>query len=313
MNVYVINSDSYLLINEKINEIIKNSQNITTFDLNINSLEEVIIEANYFSMFDEVKYIIVKNANFFGTDKIKDKDNDLLIKYLENPSNKTVIIFVSASKLDMRKKITKIVKDKYSLIVIPNLKPYEIENRLKNYFLKENYKVTDDTLKYIVSNSLNNYDIVMGEALKIVLYYNEPTLIKYNDVVSIVAKSLNTNNFLFVDAVVNNDLEKSLSLYQDLKVMKVEPTVLISLLARDFRIMFNIKNMQKEGIQEYEIMNNLGLADWQFNKYLNKVFPYKIKELESILTKLANLDLDIKRGKIDRFIGLELFILDMCS
>ena len=313
MNVYVINSDSYLLINEKINEIIKNSQNITTFDLNINSLEEVIIEANYFSMFDEIKYIIVKNANFFGTDKIKDKDNDLLIKYLENPSNKTVIIFVSASKLDMRKKITKMVKDKYSLIVIPNLKPYEIENRLKNYFLKENYKVTDDTLKYIVSNSLNNYDIVMGEALKIVLYYNEPTLIKYNDVVSIVAKSLNTNNFLFVDAVVNNDLEKSLSLYQDLKVMKVEPTVLISLLARDFRIMFNIKNMQKEGIQEYEIMNNLGLADWQFNKYLNKVFPYKIKELESILTKLANLDLDIKRGKIDRFIGLELFILDMCS
>ncbi len=313
MNVYVINSDSYLLINEKINEIIKNSQNITTFDLNINSLEEVIIEANYFSMFDEIKYIIVKNVNFFGTDKIKDKDNDLLIKYLENPSNKTVIIFVSASKLDMRKKITKMVKDKYSLIVIPNLKPYEIENRLKNYFLKENYKATDDTLKYIVSNSLNNYDIVMGEALKIVLYYNEPTLIKYNDVVNIVAKSLNTNNFLFVDAVVNNDLEKSLSLYQDLKVMKVEPTVLISLLARDFRIMFNIKNMQKEGIQEYEIMNNLGLADWQFNKYLNKVFPYKIKELESILTKLANLDLDIKRGKIDRFIGLELFILDMCS
>ena len=60
-------------------------------------------------------------------------------------------------------------------------------------------------------------------------------------------------------------------------------------------------------------MNNLGLADWQFNKYLNKVFPYKIKELESIIIKLSQLDLDIKSGKVDKFIGLELFIMDICA
>ena len=75
MKVYVISSDSFLLINEKVNEIVKNSQNVTTFDLNENTMEEVILEAGYFSMFDEVKYIIVKNADFFGQGKIKDKES----------------------------------------------------------------------------------------------------------------------------------------------------------------------------------------------------------------------------------------------
>ena len=95
--------------------------------------------------------------------------------------------------------------------------------------------------------------------------------------------------------------------------MKVEPTVLLSLIARDFRLMLNVKKMQEQNIREYEMMNELGLQDWQLEKYLKKIFPYKIKELESVLLNLAKLDLDIKSGKIDKFMGLELFIIDVCE
>ena len=173
--------------------------------------------------------------------------------------------------------------------------------------------IDEESIKYIISNSLNNYDLIMMEIEKLILYYNKPSKINYNDVLNISARNINTNNFLFVDAIVNNDLEKSLNLYNDLKIMKVEPTVLISLIARDFRIMYNIKTMLNENANEYTILNELGLMDWQLNKYLQKVFPYKLEELKNILINLANLDLNIKKGKIDRFLGLELFILNMCG
>ena len=313
MSVYVIYGESYFLINEEINKIVKDSKNITSFDLSVNTLDEAIIEAGYCSMFQEKKYIIVKNANFFGSEKISEEDTNLLINYLNNPSDNSIIIFVCYDKIDLRKKITKLVKDKYSLIVINNLKVYEIENRLKDYFKKNNMMIDDESVKYIVSNNLNNYDLNMKEVEKILLYYKEPGRITYNDVFNISSRSINTNNFLLVDAIVNNDLEKSLSLYNDLKVMKTEPTVLISLIARDFRIMYNIKTMLSDNINEYNIMNELGLMDWQLKKYLQKVFPYKLEELKNILIDLANLDLNIKKGNIDRFIGLELFILNMCG
>ena len=164
-----------------------------------------------------------------------------------------------------------------------------------------------------MDNSLNNYDVTMNEVNKLILYYDEPTYIKTEDVLNIVSKSLNNNNFLLVDAIVENDLEKSLNLLKDLKILKVEPTVLISLIARDFRIMLNVKNLLNNNKREYEIMNELKLQDWQLERYLKKVFPYKLKELENIILKLAQIDLDIKSGKIDKYIALELFILDICA
>lgn len=313
MKINLISGDSYLLINEKVSDIIKESTNITTFDMLESSIDDVLIEANYVSMFPDDKYIIVRNANFFGTEKGKESDIEKLINYLEHPNEKTIIIFICPSKLDLRKKITKLIKDKYNLINIPSLKSYEIENKLSAVFKKHNFKIDSESIKYIVSNSLNNYDLAMNEIAKIMLYYEEGTYINYNDIVNITAKSLNTNNFLFVDAVVEGNLEKSLELLKDLKVLKQEPTVIFALLARDFRLMLQIKNMLIKGEKEYDIMRFLGLQDWQLDRYIKKIFPYKVKELEEILVKLANIDLDIKTGKIDKYIALELFILDICE
>lgn len=313
MKINLISGDSFLLINEKVNEIVKDSKNVTVFDLSENTLEDVFVESGYVSMFQEDKYIIIKNANFLGTDKIKDSDSEMLMNYFEHPNEQSILIFICNTKLDMRKKITKIIKDKYNLVNIPSLKYYEIENRVMNIFKKNNFKIDSDTVKYIVQNGLNNYDMIMGEVEKIMLFYMDPGYISYEDVTHLVSKSINANNFLFVDTLVLGDLEKSLELLRDLKVMKVEPTVLLALIARDFRIMLQVKTLLNEQKREYEIMNELNLQDWQLEKYLKKVFPYKIKELESIIVKIANLDLDIKTGKIDKYMALELFILDICE
>lgn len=313
MKVVLINGNSSLLINEQINNIVKDNKNVTSFDLNNCSINDILIEAGYLSMFGEEKYIIIRNADFFGAGKINENDTNLLIKYLENPNPLTTLIFICNGKIDNRKKISKIIKDNFDLIVIPDLKYYEIENRLNQYFNSQNYKIDKDTIKYIVASSLNNYDLAMNEAEKIILYYSNPCYIKKTDVNNIISKSINQNNFLFVDAVIDGNLEKSLELLSDLKTMKVEPTVLITLIARDIRIMLNIKKMLEQNKREYEILNTLKLMDWQLEKYLKKIFPYKIKELEEWLIKLTNIDLKIKTGKLDKYYALELLILDICT
>lgn len=313
MKIVLINGESILLINEKINSIIKENKNITSFDMINSSIDDILLEAGYFSMFDEEKYIIIRNANFFSSDKISEKELASLMNYLENPNPLTNLIFVCHEKIDFRKKITKLIKEKYEIITIPNLKVYEIENKVEQYFQKEHYKIDRETTKYIISNSLNNYDLVMNEIKKIVLYYNNPCYIKKTDVENMISKSINTNNFLFVDALIAGDLEGSLNLLKDLKVMKVEPTIILTLIARDIRIMLNIKKLLEQNKREYEILNELKLMDWQLEKYLKKAFPYKIKELEEWLVKLEELDLKIKSGKLDKYYALELLILDICT
>ena len=74
MKIVLINGESILLINEAISKIIKDNKNITSFDMNANSIEDVLLEAGYFSMFEEEKFIVIRNANFFGTGKLNEKD-----------------------------------------------------------------------------------------------------------------------------------------------------------------------------------------------------------------------------------------------
>ena len=313
MIVVLINGESILLVNEAINKIVKDNKNITSFDMTNSIIEDILIEAGYFSMFQEEKFIIIRNANFFGSGKISEKDTESLLKYLDDPNSLSSLIFICNEKIDSRKKITKKIKEKYEIITIPNLKFYEIEDRVEKYLQKENYKIDKETIRFIINSSLNNYDLVMNEIEKIMLYYSKPCFIKKEDVLQIVSKSLNDNNFLFVDALIDGNLKESLDRLKDLKTMKVEPTVLISLIARDIRIMLNIKKLLEQNKREYEILNELHLMDWQLEKYLKKAFPYKIKELEEWLVKLTELDLKIKSGKLDKYNALELFILDICT
>ncbi len=313
MKIILVNGESRLQINEVISNIIKDNKNVTSFDLSIDSIEDIILEAGYFSLFDEEKYIVIRNANIFGSAKISEKDTELLLNYFKNPNTLTNIIFVCNEKLDNRKKITKVLKEQYEIKIIPVLKYFEIENKVSDYFKAKGYQIDKETVRYIVQNSLNQYDIVMMEIEKIMLYYEKPCTINKKDIENIISKSINTNNFALIDAIIDGNLEKSLSLWEDLKTMKVEPTVIISLLARDIRIMLQIKLLLNANKREYEILNELKLMDWQLEKYLKKAFPYKIKELEGWLVRLANLDLQIKTGKIDKFMAIDLLILDICN
>ena len=65
MNIYLITSDSIRLIDEELKKILKKEKNIETFDLNSVELEDILIEAQYVSMFNDKRAIVVKNANIW--------------------------------------------------------------------------------------------------------------------------------------------------------------------------------------------------------------------------------------------------------
>ena len=57
MKIVLINGESILLCNEKINSIVGDNKNVISFDMNGCSMEDVLLEAGYFSMFEEEKFI----------------------------------------------------------------------------------------------------------------------------------------------------------------------------------------------------------------------------------------------------------------
>ena len=315
--IYLISSSSYRLLEEELKKIIKDNS-YTSFDLNYQSMDDVLEEANYFSLFDEKKYLVVRNANIFATTRksseveTESKKDDKLIKYLENPNPNTVLIFTMNGKAAGNKKITKIIKEKYNYIEIENLKINDIQLKIEHLFKEDEYKCSKDVIYYIINNSLNNYDLAYNEVEKIKLYYGKGCEVKLEDVSNIISKAIEENNFKFIDSVVARNISEAFNRFDDLMLQKVEPIMLMSMLTKEVRNMLLAKKLLNSKSKS-EMMKILGLNyEFQIVKTISNSYNFSINELEEYLLLLAEFDYKVKNGKMNNKRALELFILSVC-
>lgn len=311
MNIYLISNESYRLIEKEVKKIVKDNK-YETFNLNKCSIKDVLKEASYFTLDGTLKYLVIANADIFGSDKIDDNITDSLINYYNNPNNNTVLIFTTQKSIDMRKKIVKELKTKYQIINTPKMDKKTINNLLTTYVKSKEFDIDWETVNYIINNCYNNLDIMFNELDKVMLYYNFPCRIKYDDVVKIVGVELDNNNFHFVNAVIEKKLNDALRILENLKIYKVDSTVLTVLLAREYRLMYYVKKMYQNKLSLNNICNDLNLVDWQVNKLYNNGLNYSEEELLRNLVDLCNIDMNIKKGIWDKDIALYGFLLEAC-
>lgn len=313
MNIYLIASESIRLIDEEISKILKNNTNIDVFDMNAISMEDLLNEANYLSLFDDKRYIIAKNASLFGADSNKKSDSELLLKYLEKPNDKTILIFTYNGNPDSRKKIVKIISEKYKYINTGKLSYNDMIDRVRLLVKKDNFTIDTDTINYIINSCLNNYDLIYNEIEKIKLYYAEPCKFDINDVKKIVSKSIEENNFKFVDYVIEYNLEKAFKMLNDFSILKIEPISLLNLLAREYRLMHMVKTLYDDKKPMSYIAKELGLQSWQIDKLLKNCFNYDYETLENNLILLNECDLEMKSIYFNKYSILKAYILKMAT
>ena len=126
-----------------------------------------------------------------------------------------------------------------------------------------------------------------------------------------VSKSLVDNNFKFVEAVINKDFILALKILEDLYVLKVDPINLLMLLAREYRLMVSVLILNETGTNKFNIMKELNLQDWQLDKYVYYLVNYDKKTLYNYLKRLAELDIAIKSGNLDKYMALKIFLLEI--
>lgn len=311
MNVYLLETTSRVLLEKQIDKILKGSKNKIIYNAEEESIDNILEEASYVSMFEEMKYLIVKNANFFGKGKLKEDDETKILKYLESPYPLCTVIFTTYEPVDSRKKITKTIKEKYEYQNIITPKGLELYNDVASLLVEKKYLAEKDTINYIINACLGNYDLICNEIEKIDLYYQKPTKVKLENIKNIISRTMVDNNFKFVDAVINKDLKKAVQYLEDLMTLKVEPLSLINLLAREYRNMLILKTLEEEKYMRKDIAKELGLQDWQYDKTSKNASNYHKDDLKDYLVHLEKLDYQIKSGKIDKLVGLKIFLLDL--
>jgi DNA polymerase-3 subunit delta len=141
------------------------------------------------------------------------------------------------------------------------------------------------------------------------IYKNEEKKIELDDVDQMVERYDIDNLFALTDAVVKKDINEALSLYQELLKRNEEPIKIIVIIANQFRLIFQVKRLKSKGLSDSEIASELAVHPYRVK--LAKETNLSEKELLKYLTTLADLDEQIKTGKINKDVGLELFLLKL--
>ena len=168
--VYIIKSESYRLLDSKIKELTDgiDKENITHFDLTIDTLKDIIEECNYTSLFNDKKAVIVNNTNIFGTKYEYKEDMELLEKYLNNYNKDTELIFITDS-VSLKKKCVKIIKDNGNLFELKKPVGDDLRKMVIDYLKQDNFKIENSALTKLITNTLENYDFILNEIDKVIV------------------------------------------------------------------------------------------------------------------------------------------------
>ena len=311
MNYLLYGKELFLIDREVKNIINKNNIeeiNISKYDLEINTLNEILDDANTVSLFSNNKLIIVENAFIFNRTQNKKIDNvELLENYLKNSSD-TIIIFIDNNeKIDSTKKIVKLIKEKG---VIKEFNPLKnINSNVRAMF--DDYEISDGSINFLIDRVGNNLELIYQEVEKLKIYKIEDKTITNKDIEDLTTENINIDIFKFVDDIINKNKKSAIKTYKELLKLNEEPIKIVALLASKFRLMYQASKLTKKGYTEEDISEILKVHKYPVHLAILAGYKYNSEILLKYLNDLADLDIGIKTGEKDKELALELFILSL--
>ena len=215
--------------------------------------------------------------------KTKDlKNSAKFIKYLENPNPNNILLILADKEDATLKKYSKVMDEKINIYS----------------YIDENYNIDNTTKRFLIDYVGNeNYKII--NALKNIKdYKNDNSKITIDDIKKIAVKDLNINIFTLLDMIGKKNTDKALEILDDLKNNKdMELLHIIYQIAEQFRILLKYKLYKEENLSNSEILKELGINKYRFDKIIENDYLYDKGELIILLNKLADIEIKLKTGK----------------
>lgn len=285
-----------------------------TFDLAEQPIDYVIDEADTIPFFTERKLIIAKNASFLkSTEKGKEKiehDVKRLESWLANPTDTAITVFVAPyEKLDERKKVTKLMKEKSVLLSAVTPQNNDLNVWIKNEVQARGKAITEEATNKLVEMVGANMLQLQMEIEKMALYLGDEHEMKLALVEDLVAKTLEHDAFKMLNAYLANNSAEALRIYHDLLRQKEEPIKLVGLLASNIRTMSHVYYLQKKGYHQQQIAKQLKVHPYRVQMISGQRNRPSEQRLLQALYSLANVDLQLKTTGGNRERHLELFLM----
>jgi len=251
--------------------------------------------------FNDKRLIIIENSGLF-------KNQSELSELLDNISESTIIIFVE-TETDKRSKMFKLVRDRGTVSEMNGMDEKNLKLFVASLVEKEGKRITEASITYLLDKTGTDMLNICNEVEKIAGYSYGRDIILPEDIDAVVTTQITGKIFQMIDAIGSKQASKALALYYDLLSVREKPMSILFLITRHFNILYQTKDLQVLGYNSGSISEKVGIPPFSVNKYLSQAKNFTAKQLKDALEFGADIEENVKTGRMIEKIGVELFIV----
>lgn len=309
-NFYLLYGEDSAVLNKEI-ENLKTSLSINDDDVicyDINNVNDIIDEALTMSMFSLNKFIIIDGTCYLS-EKKDISDIKLLEDYFEHYNIDTYLVFISnKDNIDSKKKLVKLITSRGICKKVEATCEY-LDKYVNEYLGINKYKINPSDITYLISRVGMNINNITNELDKLMLYKINDKVITRDDINKLVEENIDNPIYDLANFILKNDSKNALKLYDNFIKNGMDSIGLIPIIATQIRLLYQVKRLYNVGKSNDDIAKILEFKSVYRVKYLlSDSYYYTEADLINYLSKLADLDKNIKMGLIDARTSLELFI-----
>ena len=315
--IYLFTGTSEIFIKNRMNRIIqsfnKYEYTIIKYDMETTSLSTVLSDAITVPFLEELKIIILKNPKFLTKSATSTKDEiRAMLKYLKSPCDSTLLIIDATNTvINQSNEIYKMLKNVARIIDYPDPEEIELKGWIVRSFDANGIDIKDDALTLLLEYIGDDQARLSQEIDKLSSYVGKGGTIRKEDIKLLVPKNINNEIYLLIKAIINHDLALTNQIYDNLITHTKDSLTIFSLISNKFKELLSTYRLLKYGYSQSDIAKFYNVSTGKAYYIVQEARAFKLSDLEFYIDKLAELDYQIKSGKLDKTIGLELLLLKL--
>lgn len=296
--------------------------NFSHIDGKTANTDDIVNACETLPFMSEKKIVVVDELSLFkgsSKDSTPQKD-DKLADYIEKIGESTCLLFVlNEDKIDNRKKIVKNIKKVGRIVELEKLKNEELNKWTMEQFKKHKKAIKMQELVYFLSatsyldksSDKTLYDLE-NEIDKVVNYIGDRAEVLRTDIEYTKPKSLENDIFKLIDYISQNNTSKAIELFNDMILSGEAVQLILYMIVRQVRLLLVSKLLEQKGYSIKAIGQKINVYhNFIIQKLITQGKRFTEDELIYYLNKCMKVDKDIKTGKMDAGLGVEVLIVEL--
>ena len=150
---------------------------------------------------------------------------------------------------------------------------------------------------------------IRKELEKLVCYCLDKDVITSEDVETICVHQVQNHIFDMITAIAAGQQKQALQLYYDLLTLREPPMRILFLIARQFNMLLQVKELVRKGYSQKQIAEKVGLQGFVAGKYMNQAAVFSVDYLKQAVHDCVETEHNIKSGKMTDQMSVELLII----